>query len=376
MFEKNWTEIPGVLLRKYPAFVLSARVTSLAKIPVFVFHDVTIDSFEPILRFLSDNRYATLTADEYTERQVRGERGQEREVLLTFDDGLKSLYTVAYPALKRFDLKAVAYIVSGITPQDDGSCDPEAGERALCSWRDIREMHDSGVLDIQSHSMYHHSIPTSSCVIDFARTNLHVPLLESYQALPYAEGRDKQSYEFTCGTPIYRGSPRFRNARAYLESPSVSLACIEYVDLHGGPKCFQTPHWRRRLNAVIAEARRRDPEAGFETETERRKAILKDFVDSKHEIEQRLPGKIVRHFCYPWFLGSALATELSAEAGYISNAWGSLLPNFLQEDALPIPVARLSPSYLWRLPGKGRKPLREVLQERFSQLCRKRSLYG
>lgn len=233
-------------------------------------------------------------------------------------------------------------------------------------------MHESRTLDIQSHSMYHHSVAMSDRVVDFVRKNIGFPLLEPYLALPREqEIVIRKSYGFAYGTPIYNGGARFGDMRAYRESPSMVLACVEHVDRHGAADYFKQPDWRPRLKAVMAEARRKDSGAGFETEAEQAKAILKDLVDSKREIERRLPGKIVRHFSYPWFRGSARAAQLSAEAGYVSNAWGSLLPNFVRESHLPIPVARLTSFYIWRLRGKGRKPIGEVLQKRLSQVCQR-----
>ncbi len=375
MVEKNRDEFLGILFRKYPDFVLSGRLEKPVGIPAFVFHDISAESLEPMLEFLAENGYATHTADEFVERQVRGERGQEREVLLTFDDGHKSLYTVAYPALKRFGLKAVAYIVPGMTPEGESSRDPEIWGRSLCNWKEIQEMHESRTLDIQSHSMYHHSVAMSNGVVDFVRKKIGFPLLEPYLALPLEEvGVIRKSYGFAYGTPIYDGRARFGDMRAYRESPSMVLACVEYVDRHGGADYFKQPDWLPRLKSVMEEARCRDSRAGFETEAEQRKAILKDLVDSKREIERRLPGKIVRHFSYPWFCGSPLAVQLSAEAGYVSNAWGSLLPSFVHEGHSPIPVPRLASFYIWRLSGKGRKPIGEVLQRRLSQVCQRWSI--
>jgi len=369
IIEKNIHEIVGVLFRKYPTFILNDHEGAFRELPAFVFHDVTSESLEPMLCFLAENGYGTFTADEYVERQARGERGQEREVLLTFDDGLKGLYTAAYPALKRYGLKAVAYVVPGVTPEGDGAYGTEEWDKSLCNWKEIREMHDSGTLDIQSHSMYHHSIPVSSRVLDFVQSAITFPLFEPYQATPIgAEPRKARISEFAYGTAICKGSPRYGNARAFQETPSVVLACVDYVRLHGGADYFRTPRWRSRLKAVMEEARQRDGNASVETEAEQRAAILRDLIDSKREIERRLPGKTVRHFAYPWFRGSALAARLSAEAGYVSNAWASLVPRFVVPGELPIPITRFLPSYLWRLPGKGRRTLSEVLRERFAQL--------
>jgi len=56
------------------------------------------------------------------------------------------------------------------------------------------------------------------------------------------------------------------------------------------------------------------------------------------------------------------------KAGYVSNARGSLLPHFAQGSHSPLSVTRLSLSYLWRLPGAGRKRLRKLRRERLYQV--------
>ena len=365
---KNWNEIQGILLRKYPDFIFSDRVNDVIDIPAFVFHDVTNESLEPILRFLAINQYATLTADEYYERSSKREKGQEREVLLTFDDGDKSLYTVAYPALKRYGFRAVAYIVPGMTPQGDGTGDSKVWEGSVCNWNEIREMHESGTVDIQSHSMYHHSISISSRVIDFVRPGMDLSSWET-DLLPLTQAGVRDSHDLPFGTPIYDWGPRLGEARGFRGHPSVAMACVEHVDRHGGAEYFRTRWWRRELQRLTAAARRGQPGTAFETEAEQRSAILDDFTNSKAQIERRLPDTSVRHFCYPWFRGSVLAATLSAEAGYVSNAWGSVLPRFATSKLVPMPFARFSPAYLWRLPGRGRKPIGAVIRGRLSPIA-------
>jgi hypothetical protein len=331
--------------------VLSDRAQHLDDIPAFVFHDTSRDHLEPMLRFLAENGYRTLTADEYAERQRRKDRGHEREVLLTFDDGCKSLYAVAYPALKRFGLKAVAYIVPGMVPDTNGATTASALGQCLCTWEEIQEMHENGVCDIQSHSMYHHSISISDRVVEFVRPGLCLSFLQSDLApVP------KPPY----GGPINPWTSRFSGARAFVEDPSVIEACADEVTGHDGAEYFNRAGWRRRLSAVVVKARQRACGGYVESESEMRAAILKDFGDAKCAIESRLTGKLVRHFCFPWFRGSASAARLSGEAGYISNAWGSLLPDALDHESPVLPIPRLAARYLWRLPGKGRRSLAEI----------------
>ena len=358
----------GLLFRRYPAFILSDHSEHPTEIPAFVFHEVSTDSFVPMLQFLADNQYATLTADEYVERLLKKERNQAREVLLTFDDGHKSLYTHAFPALKEFGLKAVAYIVPGMIANNGYS---DNGKETVCNWDEILEMHESSTIDFQSHSMYHHSISSSNQVVDFARSRLRSSFFDDFVPLFPEEGRVKELYELEYGTPILDWAPRFSTARAFHESPDTVLACVEHVNRCGGDDYFQKTNWRGQLKAVMADARNKNPDRGYETDADQRQAIKDDFINSQQMIESRLPGKKVEHFCYPWFHGSALSVEISAEVGYVSNAWGSLLPSFSLNNRNPIHISRISPTYLLRLPGKGRKPLKDVLNTRLVQVYRK-----
>jgi hypothetical protein len=365
MIEKNKCEISGIVLRKYPDFVWNDRVTNLYRIPVFVFHDVSQQFLRPMFQFLSDNGYNTLTANEYVER--RG-WSQKREVLLTFDDGKKSLYTTAFPVLKQYGLKAVAYIVPGMVSEVE---DPDSPEplRSLCNWRQIREMHESGTVDVQSHSMFHHSVAISEQVFSFFRPGVDFAFTTSDIApLIEEEGRMRRSYEISYGTPIHNWAPRFSTAPAFQENPEVVWDCVEHVNIYGGPDYFLSSNWHQRLKTTLAASRSKHLEGRFETEEEQRTAILRDLVGSKCEIERRLPGKTVQHLAYPWFHGSPLTIQLSLKAGYISNAWDSLLPKFVRDNQIPFPITRLAPMYIMRLPGQGRKPILEILRSRFSQI--------
>ena len=143
--------------------------------------------------------------------------------------------------------------------------------------------------------------------------------------------------------------------------------CVEYVTSQGGAAFFSAHDWRTRLMRVASAGRKRTATTvGFESPEDQRREILRDLLDSKHLLERMLPGKQVRHFCFPWYRGSELASQLCSEAGYVSNAWGSQLPRFAAGEALPLAIMRLPSYYLWRLPGQGRRSLASLLEQRFS----------
>lgn len=81
----------------------------------------------------------------------------EKAVLLTFDDGLASLYTHVFPLLQAYGFPAVTAVVSswqtrvagGETIAYEGAQRDASG---FSTWAQLREMVDSGLLEIASHS--------------------------------------------------------------------------------------------------------------------------------------------------------------------------------------------------------------------------------
>jgi peptidoglycan/xylan/chitin deacetylase (PgdA/CDA1 family) len=363
---KNRGEVEGLLLRRYPAFVLGdAGLAAGDEIPAFAFHDEDEEQLLPMLEFLAANGYRTLTADEYLARRGRCPPSGDREVLLTFDDGHVRLFRVAFPALRRLGLQAVAYVVPGRVPEPAGDGGPV---RDLCDWAELAIMHDSGVIDVQSHSHLHHSIAISDRIVDFVRPGLVLSFLGSDLAPLAPEGPDAGDRPAAApqpGTPVHPWGARYGARPAWREASEVARACAAEVAPHGAAY-FARRGWRARLHAVAAAARRAGARGGFESAAEQRAAILADLEAARGTIERRLSGKHVRHFCYPWYQGSPLAARLAREAGMLTHAWGSVRPGFAAGPDAPLAIRRLPPALLWRLPGRGRRPLRRVLLARWS----------
>lgn len=80
----------------------------------------------------------------------------EKAVMLTFDDGYRSVYTRVYPLLKLFNYPAVVALSgswldapAGKSVEYDGKQVPR---EEFLSWEEIREMTASGLVEIASHS--------------------------------------------------------------------------------------------------------------------------------------------------------------------------------------------------------------------------------
>lgn len=117
-----------------------------------IYYDV--DKFEEQLIYLKKNGYKTITFKELkniTEEQKK----KEKYIILTFDDGYKDNYELLFPLLKKYNMKAVIYMVSHLK---DNCWDVEGtGEKRfeLMDLNQILEMHRSGLIEFGGHTMHH-----------------------------------------------------------------------------------------------------------------------------------------------------------------------------------------------------------------------------
>lgn len=100
------------------------------------------------LKYLADNNYQTISLDELNARFENKSPLPPKSVILTFDDGFRDFYTNAFPLLKKYNLRAVCFYIVGY------SNFPGYMDQMM-----LREIHDSGLVDIQSHTLSHLLLP-------------------------------------------------------------------------------------------------------------------------------------------------------------------------------------------------------------------------
>ncbi len=104
--------------------------------------------------WLRENGFHAVSLDQIIAARQGRQALPEKSVLLTFDDGLASTYTHAFPLLKLFDYPAIVSVVTSWIESDTvvEYAGRKRGADGFLSWEQMREMQASGLVEFASHS--------------------------------------------------------------------------------------------------------------------------------------------------------------------------------------------------------------------------------
>jgi len=374
-FDQARYELKSLLLG-YPDFVYAPATGNIQpQRPVFVFHTIDLIEFEQQLTFLRENGIQTVSADEYVGRLASPPEKGIDAVLLTVDDGRSSFWRFGFPLLKRYGMKATLFIIPGRTIEHDlrrwnlddvwaGRCELKAvhaedpDDVAICSWAEIREMYDSGLVDIQSHSLFHGEVFSGSELVDFISSETPMAAYET-PVTPYLQpshaGVALDRAEFL-GLPLYSAAPLYRGEGALRPTDELKDFCRTlYAELYS--QNDGDSGWKSELRAQVAK---RFPDGGLRRETVEQTAssIRADMQRATAMIRDELDDSAGAHLCFPYSQGSELAVSLARAFGIRSCFWG-VMPGHRANtpDTDPWHLVRIKSDFLWRLPGRNRATL-------------------
>jgi len=119
---------------------------------------VNPEQFEKQLVHMKENGWRSLTMKELMDK---GSSVPEKTVVLTFDDGYEDNYTTAFPLLKKYGFKATLYLVIDRHNRDWSvyrKSKNNTGELKVepkLNDAQVKEMVDSGVFEMGSHTISH-----------------------------------------------------------------------------------------------------------------------------------------------------------------------------------------------------------------------------
>jgi len=149
-------------------------------------HDlyITTDRLEEYCEYFTNSDYQIVSLEE-AYKIFKGEQKADKKDLLvfTFDDGYEDNYLLGYPILQKYEVKANINVIAKVV--DDEL--PIWGTNYL-TWAQAKEMQDSGLIEIGSHTYNSHEYVT-----DYRGKG--IPLLRAKLPGETDEMREKRIFE-------------------------------------------------------------------------------------------------------------------------------------------------------------------------------------
>ncbi len=142
-------------------------------IPVVMYHHVTENpkragkyvilksELEKDLDLIEKSGYTTVTVKDLIDYVDGKTVLPEKIIMITFDDGFESVRELAWPLLKKRNMKAVLSVVGSITETYAENKDRNVNY-AYLNWDDLRELSQSGDFEIQNHTYDMHNTGSGS----------------------------------------------------------------------------------------------------------------------------------------------------------------------------------------------------------------------
>lgn len=138
------------------------------KVPILLYHHITNEKFskEQSISLISPEdfrlhmtaikvNYTPISLREYIDYVLCDDGSKnipDDSIIVTFDDGYSSNYEIAYPILKELEIPATIFVVTDTVGEQAGG---GVVNYSHFTWEQAREMEDSGLIEIQSHTAGH-----------------------------------------------------------------------------------------------------------------------------------------------------------------------------------------------------------------------------
>lgn len=138
------------------------------KVPILLYHHITTDEFsnEESISLISPTDFRlhmTAISVNFTPISLRSyydyvmcDDGSvslpPNPIIVTFDDGYLSNYEIAFPILKELEIPATIFVVTDTVGAVSGE---GKVNNSHFTWEQAKEMEDSGLIEIQSHTVSH-----------------------------------------------------------------------------------------------------------------------------------------------------------------------------------------------------------------------------
>ena len=207
----------------------------------------------------------------------------KNSILITFNNGYKNNYTLAFPILKKYNMKATIFLNTKFIGKDE----------FYLNWDEIKEMYESGLVDFQLHTHSHQLTIKDISVLDFYDEESSPYFKrESYNLFFEGNYDEKKDKEKLYGLPVFKlrskiSIPGYKPKKDFLK---------KYQNIKEVQK-FNKNEKKDFLNKLFKE--KQNEFFDKVSEEQFRKTVEFEILENKKIIEKNL-GKTPDCLAYPW----------------------------------------------------------------------------
>ena len=240
---------------------------------------IFVDEFEEHIKWIKDKK--TFKMEELKGLDYKLPKNS---ILITFDDGYKNNYTLAFPILKKYNMKATIFLNTKFIEKDE----------AYLNWDEIREMYESGLVDFQLHTHSHQLTVKDIEVLAFY-DNESSPYFkrESYSLFFDGNYDEKKDAKKLNGLPVFKlrskiSIPGYKPKKNFVEKYR-SIVELQENKSEKEKKKF--------LNRLFKE--KKDEFFDKISEEQFKETVKFEILENKKIISEKL-GKVPDCLAYPW----------------------------------------------------------------------------
>ena len=239
---------------------------------------IFVNEFEEHIKWIKDNK--TFKMEELKNLNYTLPKNS---ILITFDDGYKNNYTLAFPILKKYNMKATIFLNTKFIGKDE----------FYLNWDEIKEMYESGLVDFQLHTHSHQLTIKDISVLDFYDEESSPYFKrESYNLFFEGNYNEKKDKEKLYGLPVFKLRSKISIAGYKPKKDFLK----KYQNIKQLQK-FNKNEKKDFLNKLFKE--KQNEFFDKVSEEQFRKTVEFEILENKKIIEKNL-GKTPDCLAYPW----------------------------------------------------------------------------
>lgn len=245
-----------------------------------------------------------------------------RPIIITFDDGYSDNWTHAFPLLKEYGIKATIFVSPEFADERD-ILRSQNDDPGFLSWKEMRTMGESGLIDVQSHTLTHTRYFMSDRITGFhhpggdilypainvcpERRIDHISDPDFEKVLPY-------------GFPIFEDGSAAITRKVTISQDFINECISRFSNYDFGKYNFKEAFG---LVSDLYNLYKKEDRIITTRETEEEYFIRarEEILGSKKIIEEKLDKK-VEFLCWPHGDNNELLHNTALEAGYLMTTTG------------------------------------------------------